>query len=639
MSGNKFSEREKQLLRSLTQNKKDTGSILELSRIYLRSGRAEHALHLLSGLNEQQGVALKSLALAHCGRHTEAIALAGRSADPDEDPHLLHVLAYWLNQQGCAAQALGIFEAALASAGNHAGLRHDYAIALHQTGNLHEALAQYQAAFEMDSDNPHLAFNLALALEQSDQLDEALQQIGRVLTIAPEHLGALYRRSYLQRLLCIWKDYPHDLAALSAAMERHVEKPGEEMISPYGLNIHFSDGGLHDRAATCYARQISKQAAKQRSQLPDRPIKKSGSLNIAYLSPDFGSHAVGSLISGLFACHDRQKFKVFAYSLVQSNDEIQREIEAGVDIYRDVSLLSPAQIAEQIANDDIDILIDLAGYTRNTRPQILAMRPARLQVSFLGYLNTMQASFVDALIADNEVIQMGEESVYSEQVLRLPRCFLPVTPREVNSTSSRADLGLPEDAFVFCSFNHSYKLQPQIFSLWMEILQKTVGSVLWVLADRETVRDNLLAAATEAGIDSYRLVFADRVPLADHLARMKAADLFLDTPGYNGGATIVAAAQSGLPTLTLRGNRILGRMGASLNKTLGLEELICDTSEEYLERAIHFANESGGLSVIRERLAKAVTNNLSIEEYCKEMESLLVAHYRQISDVRKEESD
>ncbi|MCZ6560809.1 MAG: tetratricopeptide repeat protein [Gammaproteobacteria bacterium] len=639
MSGNKFSEREKQLLRSLTQNKKDSGSILELARIYLRSGRAEHALHLLSGLDEQQGIALRSLALAHCGRNTEAIALAGRSADPDEDPHLLHLLAYWLNQQGCAAQALGIFQAALTGAGNHAGIRHDYAIALHHTGNLQEALAQYQAAFGMDSDNPHLAFNLALALEQSDQLDEALQQIGRVLTIAPDHLGALYRRSYLQRLLCIWKDYPHNLAALSAAMERHIEKPGAEMISPYGLNIHFPDSELHDRAAACYARQISGQAVKQRSQLPVRPIKESGSLNIAYLSPDFSSHAVGSLISGLFACHDRQKFKVFAYSLVRSSDEIQRDIEAGVDTYRDVSLLSPAQIAGQIADDDIDILIDLAGYTRNARPQILAMRPARLQVSFLGYLNTMQAPFVDALIADDEVIPMGEESAYSEQVMRLPCCFLPVTPREVDSSSSRVELGLPEDAFVFCSFNHSYKLQPEIFSLWMEILQKTDGSVLWLLADRETVRNNLLAVAEEAGIADHRLIFADRVPLTDHLARMKAADLFLDTPDYNGGATIVAAAQSGLPTLTLRGNRILGRMGASLNKTLGLEELICDTQEEYLERANRFAKDPGALSAIRERLAMAVTNNLSIKEYCKEMEGLLIKHYRQISDVRRKESD
>ncbi len=287
MSEHKFSESEQELLQSLARGKNDPGSILELSRIYLRTGRADQALLLLGGLAERQGMALKSLALALSGRNAEAIDLAGFAADPEEDPKILHMLAYWLNQKGCFAQALAIFQAALSRAGNDAGIRHDYAIALQRTGNLQDALLQYQAAFGQDSENPHLAFNLALALEQSDRLDDALAQIERVLAIAPEHLGALYRRSYLQRLLCAWEDYPGGLAELSVALERHLEKPGEEMISPYGLNIHFPDGKLHDRAAACYARQITEQAMNQGSLQPARQVKKSGRLNIAYLSPDF----------------------------------------------------------------------------------------------------------------------------------------------------------------------------------------------------------------------------------------------------------------------------------------------------------------------------------------------------------------
>ena len=631
MSEHKFSESEQELLQSLAREKNDPGSILELSRIYLRTGRADQALLLLGGLAERQGMALRSLALALSGRNAEAIDLAGFAADPEEDPNMLHMLAYWLNQQGCFAQALAIFQAALLRAGNDAGIRHDYAIALQRTGNLQDALLQYQAAFGQDSENPHLAFNLALALEQSDRLDDALAQIERVLAIAPEHLGALYRRSYLQRLLCAWEDYPGGLAELSVALERHLEKPGEEMISPYGLNIHFPDGKLHDRAAACYARQITEQAMNQGSLQPARQVKKSGRLNIAYLSPDFNSHAVGSLISGLFACHDRKKFKVFAYSLVKSSDGIQQQVETGVDIYRDVSLAAPARIAAQISGDDIDILIDLAGYTRNARPQILAMRPALLQVSFLGYLNTMRAPFIDAVIGDDEVLPESEESGFSEHILRLRRCFLPVTPREVGSSPGRGKLGLPADAFVFCSFNHSYKLQPQIFALWMKILRTAKGSVLWLLADRATIRDNLLAAAAEAGIGPERLIFADRVPLTEHLARMKSADLLLDTPGYNAGATIIAAAQAGLPTLTLRGNRILGRMGASLNKTLGLDELTCDTADEYLGRAHDLVKDRDRLGAIRERLENAAAEKLSIKEYCEDLENLLLKHYRQIS--------
>ena len=631
MSAHKFSESEQQLLRNLAREKNDTGSILELSRIYLRTGRADQALILLAGLAERQGMALKSLALALSGRNAEAIALARFSAEPKEDPHLLHMLAYWLNQQGCYAQALGIFQAALSRASSDAGIRHDYAIALQRTGNLQDALLQYQAAFGQDSGNPHLAFNLALALEQSDRLDEAMLQIEKVLAIAPEHLGALYRRSYLQRLLCAWEDYPSDLAELSVALERHLDNPGVEMISPYGLNIHFPDGKLHDRAAACYAKQITEQAMNQGSLQPVKQLKKSGRLNIAYLSPDFNSHAVGSLISGLFACHDRKKFKVFAYSLAQNGDGIQQQVETGVDVYRDVSLAAPARIAAQISGDDIDILIDLAGYTRNARPQILAMRPALLQVSFLGYLNTMQAPFIDAVIGDDEVLPKGEDSVFSEHILRLNRCFLPATPRDVGSSPGRAELGLPADAFVFCSFNHSYKLQPRIFALWMKILRTAPGSVLWLLADRATIRNNLLAAAAEAGIDPERLIFADRVPLTEHLARMKSADLLLDTPDYNAGATIIAAAQAGLPTLTLRGNRMLGRMGASLNKTLGLDELICNTAEEYLDRARGLVKDRDRLGAIRGRLENAAAGKLSIREYCEDLENLLLRHYRQES--------
>ncbi len=639
MTENKFSESEQRLLRSLAQKKNNTGSILELSRIYLRTGRAGQALILLSGLAERQGTALKSLALALSGRNTEAIALASFSADPKEDPHLLHMLGYWLNQQGCFAQALDIFRVALPGAGNDAGIRHDYAIALHRTGSLQDALSQYEAAFSLDGENPHLGFNLALALEQSDELDEALLQIGRVLAISPDHLGALYRRSYLQRLLCDWKNYPSGLAELSAAFERHLQEPGEEMISPYGMNIHFPDGKLHDRAAACYASQITALAMKQGPLQPFKPCKESGRLNIGYLSPDFNSHAVGGLVSGLFACHDRQRFKVFAYSLAQRGDAIQKEVEAGVDIYRDVSLDAPSRIAEQISNDDIDILIDLAGYTRNARPEILAMRPAPMQVSFLGYLNTMQAPFIDAVIGDDEVLPESEESVFSEQVLRLDRCFLPVTPRDTGSKPGRAELGLPEDAFVFCSFNHSYKMQPGIFGLWMKILQISKGSVLWLLGDRATIRNNLLTAASEAGIDQERLIFADRVPLTQHLARMKSADLLLDTPDYNAGATIVAAAQSGLPVLTLRGNRILGRMGASLNKTLGLDELVCATPEEYVDRAHELAEDRDRLDAIREHLKNAASKNLSIKEYCEDLENLLVNHYRHESDRQYKESE
>lgn len=639
MSEYKFSESEKSLLRSLAQNENDSGSILELSRIYLRSGRADQALILLSGLSERQGIALKSLALAFAGRNAEAIALAGSAADPEEDPQILHMLAYWLNQQGCFAQALDIFAAALARANNDAGIRHDYAIALQRTGNLQDALLQYQAAFAQDRENPHLAFNLALALEQSDRLDEALLQIGRVLAISPGHLGALYRRSYLQRLLCAWENYPGDLAELSVALERHLEKPGEEMISPYGLNIHFPDGKLHDRAAACYARQITTQAMNQGSLQPVRQIKTSGRLNIAYLSPDFNAHAVGSLVSGLFACHDRKKFKVFAYSLAQGSDAIQQQVEAGVDIYRDVSQLASSRIAEQISGDDIDILIDLAGYTRNARPHILALRPALLQVSFLGYLNTMQAPFIDALIGDDEVLPESGESVFSEHILRMQRCFLPLTPRDVGASPGRAELGLPTDAFVFCSFNHSYKLQPRIFLLWMKILQSSPGSVLWLLAERATVRKNLLAAAIEAGVEPERLIFADRVPLAEHLARMKAADLLLDTPDYNAGATMIAAAQAGLPALTLRGQRILGQMGASLNKTLGLDELTCDTAEEYLGRARDLVKDRDRLGAIRERLENATARKLSIKEYCEDLENLLIKHYRQESARQMQKSD
>jgi predicted O-linked N-acetylglucosamine transferase (SPINDLY family) len=313
---------------------------------------------------------------------------------------------------------------------------------------------------------------------------------------------------------------------------------------------------------------------------------------------------MGSLIHGLFAHHDRERFEVFAYALADRHDAYTASVQAGVDHFTVVFGWSHRQIAERIRSDRIDVLIDLMGHTHHSRPAVLAMRPAPLQLLVLGYPGTMGASWIDGLIADPWLIPPELEHGYSERVLRLPWAFVSSPPPEGTSSPQpgRAELGLPEQGVVFACFNRAEKLDPHRFDQWLEILRRVPSAVLWLLLEHPLVRQRLRERAAAAGIDPERLVFGELMVGARFAACCSLADLFLDTATYGAGATAVTALRAGLPLLTCPGESFPSRMGASLLAAVGLEQLIAPTAEAYVEQAVALGRDPAALARLRRQL-------------------------------------
>jgi len=297
--------------------------------------------------------------------------------------------------------------------------------------------------------------------------------------------------------------------------------------------------------------------------------------------------------------------EVFAYDLINADDELTKKIRAGCDVYVDLSKSSHQTAAQRIHADDIHILIDLAGYTTHARPQILALQPAPIQVQFLGFPNTMGADFIQYLLADSWLIPEQLKSVYTEKIIYLPHAFVGAS-LPIAKPTKRAEFGLPKDATVFCvnCINAHHKIDPSVFAAWMEILRQVPDSVLWISDGAKTMRDNLRQAAASYNIAPERLIFAPKLPLPEYLARLALADLALDTFIYTGGSSSAATLWAGLPLLTRVGETNASRMGASICAAAGLEQLICDNTEAYIKRAVELVSQKQELATIRIQLQK-----------------------------------
>jgi predicted O-linked N-acetylglucosamine transferase (SPINDLY family) len=330
-------------------------------------------------------------------------------------------------------------------------------------------------------------------------------------------------------------------------------------------------------------------------------------IRVAYVSSDLYEHAIGYLTVGLFENHDRSRFEVTAIFFGPERDsDFCRRVRGSCEHFLDCRSRSDKEVAELIRQLEIDIVVDLNGFTRNARPAILARRPAPIQVSYIGYLGTMGAEFIDYVIADEIALPFDQQEHYTENIVHLPDCFLVNDNRLAIAphTPSRAEVGLPAEGFVFCSFNSTYKLGPPIFKLWMRLLSAIEGSVLWLVESDAEMAANLRREAQQRGIDPGRIVFAPRIPLGEHLARQRLADLFLDTTPYNAGATGAAALWSGLPVLTVTGETFVGRMAASMLHAVGLPELATPSLEDYEALALRLAREPSLLASVKAKLAR-----------------------------------
>ncbi|HEX5802183.1 MAG TPA: acetylglucosamine transferase, partial [Azospira sp.] len=340
-------------------------------------------------------------------------------------------------------------------------------------------------------------------------------------------------------------------------------------------------------------------------------------LRIAYLSGDFRQHATAWLTRQLPALHDRSRFEVVLYATgPDDGGELRREMAATADAFHDLYRLDAAATAQRIAMDGIDLLVDLAGYAQYARPAALALRPAPLQVAYLAYLQTTGAPWIDYTLLDRHVLAAGERPWWSERIAYLPDTFYLCDDRLPRApvAASRAECGLPADAFVFACFNAPWKIDPDTFACWMAILRRVPETVLWLYADSPAAAANLAGAARAAGIDPGRLLFTPTLAHAQHLARYRCADACLDTFGCNAHTTCVEALAAGVPLITLPGTQVVSRVAGSLLAAHGVPELVADSAAAYVDLAVRLATDAVWRHGLRVRLGERGGSRLFCSE-------------------------
>lgn len=354
---------------------------------------------------------------------------------------------------------------------------------------------------------------------------------------------------------------------------------------------------------------------------------------MAYISPDFRSHPIGQVVYHLFQYHNRDEFEVYAYALLhdQNGDDLFRDkIKADVDYFIDIQKMSFEDAAKQINNDEIDILIDLAGYTTYSKAQILALKPAPIQILFMGQPDSSGADFIDYYIADKILIPEENQKYYTEKILYLPTGYFGSPLKVSDKKYTKSDFDIPEDAFVFCCFCNSYKYEPVLFTAWMEILKQSSNGVLWLnYADNQTYKNNILKFAQKHGVDSSRLFFAERLEHEDYMARYQICDLFLDTLHYSAGSTAISALMVNVPVLTTTGTSNAENMGASICSAANLTETICSNVNEYVMKAVELSRDSFQLNLLKSKLIeqKAKSPLFDVKQFVCDLEEQLKAIY------------
>jgi predicted O-linked N-acetylglucosamine transferase (SPINDLY family) len=507
--------------------------------------------------------------------------------------------------RGNVLQELQRFEDALAAYDCALNINPEYVealgnrgLALHCLKRFDDALTTYDRALAIQPDNLDILEQRGIVLQLLNRFDDALRNYEHTLALNPDREFIFGTWLALKMKQCDWRDFADNLHTLTEKITA-----GNKVATPFFIHSMSASTAVQQQAAQLYA-----QAKHPRALLLPPLVKHAHTkIKIAYFSADFRNHPVTYLITELLERHDRTRFEVLAFSFNTAIDKspARLRLEAACDHFIDVSQQSDEQVVQLARQLEIDIAIDLNGFTDGCRTNIFALRSAPIQVVYLGYLGTMGTNYMDYILADSTLIPAKQQARYNEKIAYLPHSFqvndskLPIA----NRTFTRAECGLPAHGFVFCCFNNNYKITPTVFDSWMYILQHVDGSVLWLLEDNDAVISNLRREATVRGINAERIVFAKRLPMPEYLARHRVADLFLDTQPYNAGATASGALWSGLPVLTCLGSTFAGRMAASLLNALSLPELITANLADYETLAVQLATHPEQLAVIKQTLA------------------------------------
>lgn len=571
--------------------------------------------------------------LREAGNAAAALESYERALQLAPGPVALYKRGNALLMTGRPAEAVDSYTSAL-------DLKNDYADAIYNRGlarlqlrQLTGALADFDAAMQLKPDDAQALNNRGNVLLDLKQPEAALASYDRALAIDPHYVDALHNRSIatlalkrpadaaasLARLIALAPDYPYAKSKLLHAKMLACDwseydqlragviadvRAGKSAAEPFAL-MAVADTAAD--LAICAGRYASDLYPPSRAPIWHGERYSHDKIRIGYVAGEFREQATGFLMAELFERHDKSRFEIHAYdSGWDDGSVLRRRMEKGFTRMTPIAALPDADAAQRIHDDEIDILVNLNGYFGAARQGVFALRPAPVQVNYLGFPGTLGAPYMDYIIADRTVIPENDRGHYVESVVYLPDSYqVNDSNRSISpSTPSRAEAGLPETGFVFCCFNNNYKITPPVFAVWLRLLAKISGSVMWLYQDNQAARENLQRAAAAQGIEPQRLVFAGNKPLADHLARHRLADLFLDTTPCNAHTTASDALWAGLPVLTCTSATFPGRVAASLLYALDLPELVTANLADYETLAADLATDRARIAQIRARLER-----------------------------------
>jgi predicted O-linked N-acetylglucosamine transferase (SPINDLY family) len=504
-----------------------------------------------------------------------------------------------LQELGRPREAIESFDRALAINPSHVPSLHNRANALNDMKRRQEAMAGYEQVLGIEPDNTFALSGRAGILRELNRFDEALLDYDRVFSLDPDFPYIKGWQLHAKMHICFWGTLAADMKQIARDIDE-----GKRASTPYVLLAAGVSEAQQLKAAQIFCRDKYPPGPKP---LWRGEKYRHDKIRIGYMSAEFHEQATAHLTADLYECHDRDAFELFAFATGKNDGSaIRKRLEAAFDTFSVVSDRSDREIVEAIRRSEIDILVNLNGYFGGERTRVFATRSAPVQVNYLGYPATMGAPYLDYIIADKIVIPEEQRGNYAEKVVYLPETYQPNDRKKQVSERrfTRSECGLPEQGFVFCCFNNNFKITPDIFDIWMGLLLKVKGSVLWLYEGNAPARRNLLREAENRGIPADRLVFAPFVPHREHLSRVSLGDLFLDTLPCNAHTTASDALWCGVPVLTCPGSTFAGRVAASLVRAAGLPELAVHTPAEYEALALRLAEDPGMLAALKQHLAR-----------------------------------
>ena len=638
-------------------------------------GRTEQALAgygraLALKPDHAQALRRRGLALMGLGRPEQALESYDRALAHSPDfAEALHDRGNALKTLDRAEEALASYDRALILRPDHAETLNNRGVVLKSLKRMDEALASYDRALKVRPDFAEALGNRANVLVDMGRFEEALPFYGRALALAPGDAQMLNNRGQtyaslgaqaeaaadFARTLELDPDYPYARGALLHARmnrcdwtgyERDLQLVEQAVQADKPASLPFVFMTLSSSAET----QLRCARIAVRDKCPESPASlwrgerySHGKIRVAYVSADFRDHPVGHAIGRLAARHDRARFETTAVSIgPDAAGETRARFKAAFNRFIDVrETRDEREVAKLLREMEIDIAVDLTGFTTHCRPAIFAQRPAPVQVSYTGYSGTMGAGYIDYIMADRTVIPPEQRGYYAEKAVYLPDTYLANgAPRpEAARAPTRSEMGLPESGFVFCAFNNAFKITPPIFDVWMRLLVKVPGSVLWLSAGGDA-RDNLRREAARRGMAPERLAFSTRIGFAEHIARHRLAGLFLDTLPYNAHSTAVDALWAGLPVVTCLGTTFVGRVAASLLGVSGLPELVANSLVEYETLALRLATDPAALAAAAQKLARGRAQNplFDTNRLCRHIETAYATMWERQQRGEKPES-